>query len=164
MKKIISLFAVLMAGLVTGAVFGIWLSKNPVDLPARIYIEQQQINIRALNTIMPILGLIAILLNLVAAAFERRNRLTLRLFMLAAAFFIVSGLVTRFGNQTINSIVMTWDPANPPDNWEELRDRWWLWHQVRTLSSVLAFALSIAAIISTRRNADEREFKRAPGS
>jgi hypothetical protein len=45
--------------------------------------------------------------------------------MLDAAFFVVAGLVTRFGNQPINAVVMTWQASAPPSGWEEARDQWW---------------------------------------
>ena len=44
--------------------------------------------------------------------------------LIAAMFLIISGLVTRFENQPINSIVMTWNKADIPINWTTLRDKW----------------------------------------
>jgi membrane protein YqaA with SNARE-associated domain len=62
---------VLLAGLVVGSVFGIWLGYNPASLSASAYIEQQQHAIEALNVTMPVLGAICIVLTLVHALLVR---------------------------------------------------------------------------------------------
>src|SRR5687768_8192967 len=90
---------VLGAGLVAGTVFGIWLGYNPASLSASAYIEQQQNAIRALNVTMPVLGAICIVLTIAHALLLRSNRVTSYVLFLGAVFFVVAGLVTRFGNQ-----------------------------------------------------------------
>ena len=90
---------------------------------------------------MPLFGLITIILTLASAFLQRRNQTLLLLLLFAAGLLIVSGLITRLGNQPINSIVMTWDKTAVPNNWAELRDKWWSLHIARTLTAVGAFAL-----------------------
>ncbi len=63
----------------------------------------------------------------------------------AAGLLVISGLVTRFGNQPINSIVMTWKKADVPDNWAALRDQWWSFHVIRTSTAIVAFCLIVLA-------------------
>ena len=92
---------------------------------------------------MPVLGLIAILLTLFSAFLQRGDKPVFYILLCAAAFLILSGLITRFGNQPINSIVMTWNSSAPPDNWEQLRDEWWTFHSMRMCTSLVAFALII---------------------
>ena len=46
----------LVAALVAGAMFGVWLSFNPAGLDATSYVALQQQAIRTLNTTMPALG------------------------------------------------------------------------------------------------------------
>ncbi len=115
--RIIRFCNIVMVALVTGTIFGIWIGYNPKDLSAPTFIEQQQNVILALNTLMPILGLITILLTLTSAFLQRKDKVALSVLLVASAFLIVSGLTTRFGNQPINSIVMTWDMNTPPNNW-----------------------------------------------
>jgi hypothetical protein len=115
---------IVCAALVAGAMFVIWAGYDPAALSPSTYVEQQQNTIRALNVLMPVLGAITILLTLVSAFLQRNDRKAFVLLIVAAAFLIVSGLVTRFGNQPINAIVMTWDSARPAANWTELRDQW----------------------------------------
>lgn len=133
----------LMAGLIAGVLFGIWIGYNPQNYSAQTYVEQQQSAIKALNTLMPLLGLITILLTLISAFLQRDNKNVFIALLIAAVFLIVSGLVTRFGNQPINTIVMTWNKVEVPGNWTELRDKWWSLHKIRAVTAVLAFCIII---------------------
>ena len=141
--QIIRFSNLLMAALVAGTIFGIWLGYNPTDLSAATYIEQQQNVIIALNTIMPILGLITIILTLASAFLRRKEQMAFKALLVASAFLILSGLITKFGNQPINSIVMTWDLNNPPNNWMELRYKWWFYHEIRTMTAVIGLCLIV---------------------
>ena len=142
-KQIIRFFNVVMVALITGTIFGIWLGYNPKDLSAPTFIEQQQSAIVALNTLMPILGLITILLTLTSAILQRKEKRVFTILLIAAFFLILSGITTRFGNQPINSIVMTWDMNTPPNNWVELRDQWWTYHKIRTFTALIALCLIV---------------------
>jgi hypothetical protein len=143
MTHLLRFLNILMAGLVAGTIFGIWLGYNPVNLSAAAYIEQHQAAVGALNTLMPILGFITIILTLTSAIIQKKNKTVFISLLIATCLFIVSGLVTKFGNQPINSIVMTWSESNTPANWSELRDTWWSYHIIRTISAVIAFVIVI---------------------
>jgi uncharacterized membrane protein len=136
---------VLLAGLITGTVFGIWLGYNPRSLSPSAYIEQQQNAIRALNVTMPVLGLMCTVITLMHAYLMRSNRSILFLLITSATFFVIAGLVTRFGNQPINAIVIGWRASAPPSMWESVRDRWWQWHIVRTIAMIAGFSGVIRA-------------------
>lgn len=141
--RIIRFCNIVMVALVTGTIFGIWIGYNPKDLSAPTFIEQQQNAILALNTLMPILGLITILLTLTSAFLQRKDKIAFSILVVASVFLIVSGLITKFGNQPINSIVMTWDMNTPPNNWTELRNQWWIFHEFRTLSAFIGLCLIV---------------------
>ena len=138
------------AALIAGGMFVIWDGYDPATLSPSTYVEQQQNAIRALNVLMPVLGAITILLTLVSAFLQRQDRKIFVYLIVAAAFLIIGGLITRFGNQPINAIVMTWDIGSPPANWTELRDQWLGFHRLRTLTGLAALALITWAGI--RRN------------
>ena len=87
---------ILMAGLIAGTLFGIWIGYNPQNLSASTYIEHQQSVIKALNTLMPLLGLITIILTLVCAFMQRDSKTVFISLLIAAVLLMVSGLVTRF--------------------------------------------------------------------
>lgn len=142
---------IIFAALIAGGMFVIWAGYDPATLSPSTYVEQQQNAIRALNVVMPVLGAIAIALTLISALLQRKDRTVFVLLVVAAAFLIISGVVTRFGNQPINALVMTWDIARPPANWTELRDQWWGFHRLRTLCGLIALALITWASINPGR-------------
>jgi hypothetical protein len=143
--QVIKFFDLILVGIVSGILIGILLGYNPKTLSPGSYLEQQQNAIKALNTLMPILGLIATLLTLISAILQRQNNLITLL--IASGLLLASGLITRFGNQPINSVVMTWDFKTMPQNWIELRDHWWVFHIIRTLTSFVSFCLIVWTVI-----------------
>jgi hypothetical protein len=140
-KKIIVLLSIIITGLIAGIILGISIGYNPHGLSAHTYVEQQQHAIRGLNTLMPILGFIAVALAITSAVLQREDKPVLIILLGAAALLITSGVVTRFGNQPINAIVMTWNIDSIPENWTTLRDKWWAFHIIRTVSALVAFFL-----------------------
>lgn len=137
----------LLTALVVGTTFGVWLGYNPSGLSPATYIEQQQHAIGALNTIMPVLGAVCILLNSALAVLTKGDSRTRYLLIASVMFLIAAGLITRFGNQPINAIVMTWSAQAPAANWMELRDSWWQWHILRTSAEIVALVLLLLATL-----------------
>ena len=139
---------VLLAALVVGAMFGVWLFLNPAGLDAGLYVSMQQQAIRGGDKVMPALGAATILVTIVAAVLGRGDRTRLGLLIASVACFVVAGLTTRFLNQPINRIVMTWSvDAPPPMSWAGLRDEWWRWHLVRLFAGLGGLSLLIAATL-----------------
>jgi uncharacterized membrane protein len=143
----IDFFTLLLASLLVGTIFGIWLGYNPKGLSAAVYVAQQQQAIRALNVTMPVLGVVTTLLTIIAAVLARGDPTRLTLLVAAAACFIAAGLITRLLNQPINAIVMTWAVNSPPGNWMQLRDDWWRWHVLRVAFGLGGLCLLIAATL-----------------
>lgn len=137
----------LLAALVVGALFGAWLFLNPKGLDANSYITLQQQAVRRMNTVMPALGAATILVTITAAVFGQGDRARLCLLLTAVVCFVAIGLITRFLNQPINAIVMTWRTGLPPSNWTELRDEWWRWHLIRLAVGLVGLSLLIAATL-----------------
>src|ERR1041385_3642522 len=121
----------LLAALLVGAMFGVWLIFNPSRLAAHVYITLQQQAIRTLNTAMPMLGATTILFTISAAVLGRGDSARLVLLVGTVICFVSAGLITRFLNQPINAVVMTWRIDAPPAKWGALRDEWWRWHLAR---------------------------------
>ncbi len=140
---IIRFLNMLMAGLIAGSLFVILIGYNPQTWSGQTYVETQQSVIKALNTLMPILGLITIVLTLISAFLQKNNQAVFITLLIAAGLLVIGALVTRFGNQPINSDVMTWDKLNLPDNWTELREKWWSFHIIRAVTTFLAFCLIV---------------------
>jgi len=138
---------VLLAALLVGAMFGVWLFLNPTGSDAALYVALQQQGIRGLDTTMPALGAATILVTIVAAVLGRGDTTRFGLLLAAVACLIFAGVVTRFLNQPINAIVMTWHRDAPPADWMRLRDEWWRWHLLRLVAGLAGLLLLIAATL-----------------
>jgi uncharacterized membrane protein len=90
-------------------------------------------------------------LTLVLAFLRKQEKPVFYILLLSALLLIVSGAVTRFGNQPINAVVITWNLSSIPGEWAQLRDQWWHYHIIRTLSTILAFTLLAWAAVFERR-------------
>ena len=145
----VSFTTLLLAALTAGGMFGIWLGMDPRGLAAAAYVAQQQRSIRAMNVAMPVLGAVTTLATVVDAYDVRGEPARCALLLASAACFLIAGAVTRWLNQPINALVMTWPVQAPPPGWERLRDAWWRWHVLRTASAVAGLCLSIAATVRT---------------
>ena len=148
---IIRFIDLLLVALVAGTTFGIWVGYDPAGLSAATYLEQQQHAIRALNSLMPALGAICVVLTLALAVMAKRSPGARYLTVAALLCLVAAGVVTRFGNQPINVQVMTWTAQTLPPNWMQFRDWWWQWHVIRTVAAVSALCLLIMATL-TRQN------------
>jgi uncharacterized membrane protein len=147
--------SLIVAGLVVGAMFGIWLGHNPATLSAGAYVEQQQEAIRSMNVTMPALGALAIALALLSAT-KTSGGWARTLVVAGALCLAASGVVTRFRNQPINRVVMAWSAQAPPAEWRALRDEWWRWHVLRTGTGVLGLALLIVGNLISRDRSERR--------
>jgi predicted membrane channel-forming protein YqfA (hemolysin III family) len=139
--SIIQFLNIMLAALLAGTSFGIWMGFNPINLSPSTYVEQQQNTIRELNLLMIFLVIPATLVTIVSAILQKNNKQVFVGLLVAAAFFAVCMVISRFGNQPINDSTMTWNPASIPGNWTILRDKWWSFHIMRTIFELMALIL-----------------------
>ena len=144
---IIDFVNLLLAALLVGIMFGVWLFLKPTGLDAKSYVALQQQAIRTMNKVMPALGAATILVTIIAAVFGRDERARFGLLLAAASCLVTIGLITRFLNQPINAIMLTWRAEAPPSNWTNLRDDWWRWHLLRLITGLMGLSLLIAATL-----------------
>ncbi len=149
--NIIRFVLLLLLALLVGTMFGIWVGFNPSSLSAIAYVEQQQNAIRSLNTLLPALGAVCILLAAVLAILSKDDPRTRYLLVASTACLVTAALVTRFGNQPINAVVITWSVGAPDANWTQLRDEWWRWHIVRTVFGIVGLSLAMLALLASRK-------------
>src|SRR5664279_5680948 len=74
--SIIRFLNIIIAALLAGTSFGIWMGFNPLNLSPSTYIEQQQNMIRALNTLMIILVFGATVITIISAILQRDDKQT----------------------------------------------------------------------------------------
>jgi uncharacterized membrane protein len=87
------------------------------------------------------LVLLATIITILSAYLQKHDKAAFISLILAAVFFIVCILITRFGNKPIDDIVITWTKDAIPNNWTELRDNWWSFHILRTVAEIIALLL-----------------------
>jgi uncharacterized protein HemY len=133
--------SIILAALLAGTSFGIWLGFNPSRFSPGTYIEQQQNLVRSLNTLMLILVTATAVIILISAFIQRKNKTVFLILLLAAALFISCMAITRLGNVPIQSEMLKWTIHTMPANWTELRDKWWLLHTSRTFVEILGLLL-----------------------
>ena len=138
---IIRFLNIILAALLAGVSFGIWIGFNPMDLSPSTYCELQQNMLRALKVLMISLVVIATIITIVSAFLHKNNKSACIALLVAALFFIACIIITRFGNKPIDDMVMTWTKDTLPDNWTELRDKWWSYHVMRTIAELAALFL-----------------------
>lgn len=143
--------SLLLTSLLVGTMSGIWLGFNPAALSATAYVEMQQNAIRALNVSLPVLGLACIILTATLAVLTKHDQRARYLLVGAVVCLVAAGFITRFANQPINAVVITWSPQAPAANWAELRDTWWYWHVLRTVAGIAALALALLAAVGAPR-------------
>jgi hypothetical protein len=145
--------AVLAAGILSGAVLGVWLTEVALGDAAALWIGYHQA-IRAPYTLaLPPVGAVA----LVAAALVllRPGSRPFRGPLVAVLVCLAVGMViTVAGHFPINAMIDTWSPAAPPADWEQLRDRWVLAHAVRSVLALVAFVLLV--VVASRDPARDR--------
>ena len=143
--------SLLLTALVVGAMFGVWLSSNPAGMNFSDYLPMQKRNIRAFNRTLPLLGVLAALCTVGAAVLSIGQGTQFPVLAGAAICLIAAGVITRFCNQPINAIVMSWSLEPPPNGWTQVRDTWWRWHIGRLIFGIIGLSLLILAALQLGR-------------
>jgi len=142
--------SILLVSLVLGTIFGIWRGYDPASYAPATFIEVHQGAVRGLNVLLPALGGATLVAVAILAIIGRDRPAVLWLYGVTLVALVVGGLITRFGNQPINDIVMGWSPSALPADWTALRDRWWNFHLYRLVATFAAEVLLIAAVFTQR--------------
>lgn len=136
--SVIRFLNIILAALLAGISLGIWIGFNPMDLTASTYVEQQQNMLRALRVLMVLLVFMATIITVLSAFLQKSDRTVFITLLAAALFFVACILITRFGNKPIDDVVLTWTSGTIPDNWVDLRNKWWSLHIMRTIAEISA--------------------------
>jgi archaellum biogenesis protein FlaJ (TadC family) len=139
--RIVRFLNIIVAALLAGVSFGIWIGFNPSGLSPTAFIEQQQNMLQSLRTLMVSFVFIATLITILSAYLQKHDKSNFISLIIAAVFFIACILITLFGNKPIDDKVITWTKDAIPNNWTELRDNWWSFHILRTIAEIIALLL-----------------------
>lgn len=143
--------SILLSALVTGVFWGTWLglSRSMSSLTPETFLTVGHTMIGNLGTIMAILVPAALLAVAVVLYLLYRDRSTRAFYLTLAGFvlFIIALLITLIVEVPIDNHIAAWTATTLPDNWQELRDRWDLFHTIRSWASVFGFALLLGGAL-----------------
>ena len=141
-----------LTGLIAGILVSFWMVEQGLrGLAGPLYTAVHQPVNRVFGPVMPPLMTLAIFSGLAILALILRAYKT-QVFTLTAIGTLCSFVVAMSSllvNVPINQEVLSWSLAAPPVDWVELRDRWWVWHNVRTILSVVGFSCQILAVLTS---------------
>ncbi len=72
--SIIRFLNIIIAALLAGVSFGIWIGFSPLDLSPSVYVEQQQNMLESLRVLMVLLVIIAAIITIASAYLQRKNK------------------------------------------------------------------------------------------
>ncbi len=137
--------AIVLTGVLAGAVLATWLSEASLGGSTEGWIAYHQAITPAYTRAVPPIGGLALIAALAALATPGWNPRDRRLGLAAVGCLLIGLLVTVVVHFPINAEIATWQPAVPPEDWQELRDRWLAAHALRTVLAVAGFALLVIA-------------------
>jgi hypothetical protein len=132
---------IILAALLAGTSFGIWMGLNPNNYSPATYLGQQQQLVQSLNTLMVSLVIAATVITIISAFLQRKNKTAFTILLIASVFFASCIFISKFGNLPIQTEMLNWKTTSLPNNWTLLRDKWWALHIVRTIAELITLTL-----------------------
>lgn len=164
--RIAQLVYVFLFALVAGVFWGTWfgLARSMNSLTPETFLEVGKAFIANLGGPMSILLPVTLLSGLLVliALFRQREMAAFYLAMTSLLLLIGVLVVTLVVNVPIDGEIEVWTIATLPRDWEQTRDRWDLYHTIRTFGSLLGLALALVSVIavsaapSSQRDASRR--------
>src|SRR5687767_6690725 len=103
---VIRFINIILAALLAGVSFCIWVGFDPADLSALAYIEQQQNMLSSLRALMISLVITATIITMISAYLQRNNKRVMVMLQVAAFFYFVCIAITFFGIKPIDDNMM----------------------------------------------------------
>jgi uncharacterized membrane protein len=145
----VQVFAVLLVGLIAGLMLGTGIEQHSLRaLTASAWVTEHQVMDAVFRVVMKPFWNGTVLVLIVAAIVSRGSARWL--FGVAALLLIVSLVVTVRVEVPMNQAIAKWDPSAPPANWAEIRERWLMFHRLRTWSGIVAFLCAITGLVKER--------------
>lgn len=143
---------VVLVAVLVSVFLGTLLVITPVTrrMDADAYVEVQRAMVNHVTPIVSLALVSALLCTLVALRTARRDQTSSRLLAVALACLVVIGISSLAVNVPINGHLNAWRGHVPPSTRTRLRDRWDLFHVVRTALSVGALVASMRVAVTAR--------------
>jgi uncharacterized membrane protein len=149
----ISLFLLMI---ITGVFLGTWftLTRSLEVFSSEEFVHIGKVIIANVAFPMRIIMPSGILLMLLSLWFYNNKKSTAFYFGLASLALIIAVLlITLMVLVPIDNELKEWTAANLPTDWENTRDKWKLFHAMRTFGSLASFACFTVFILADKRNA-----------
>jgi uncharacterized membrane protein len=145
---VLSVAALLGAGLVSGVMFAVAISTAPAlaRMTPAAYLHAHKLLGRNWDPTMPVIVLTSIGLDVALAVITSTAAAT-ALFAGAALSLAGVSVVSHLCNVPINRRMRDVDPAAVPADWDDPRPVWRRWHLARTALAVLALLLNGSAVV-----------------
>jgi uncharacterized membrane protein len=144
------LLALLTLGLMCGSELNVAAFAHPAlnRQPLDVHIPMRASFASLLGRVMPFWMAGSTLLNLLLLLpFEHLPRPAWHLVATAFAIQLLMVLFSLVGPVPINNRMKKWTPASLPPDWKAMEQRWDLYHWIRTLLLIAAFALLALGIV-----------------
>jgi len=141
--KLILFCALFLLMLITGVFWGTWftLTRSINDFSAAEFIHIGKTIIANVAVPMSIIMPSGIILMIVSVWQIKKKRLVGFIpGIISLVLIIVVLLITLIILVPIDNDITKWTPSTMPASWEDIRDKWDLWHSVRTFLSLGSFA------------------------
>jgi len=150
--KIVAFISILSVSLVTGVLWGTWisLSRSIETFSAELFLGIGQRMVKNLAISMRLLMISMLLINTALTYLLLHNG------HYAAGLLTSSGLLALVGvvivtvrfNVPIDFQIKKWTLNSLPADWQAIRRRWELFHEVRTILSLVGFCLITAGVLT----------------
>jgi len=154
-RRLIYFAALFLLMLITGVFWGTWftLTRSLKDFSADefIHIGKEIIsNVAVPMAIIMPAGILLIVSSL--WLYRPKKSAGFYLGLLSFVLIIIVLIVTLTILVPIDNQIKQWTVSTMPEDWQQIRNKWDMFHTVRTFASLLSFALFSVAILAERKN------------
>jgi uncharacterized membrane protein len=143
---------ILLYALVMGVFWGTWfsLSRSIASIKPEVFLDIGHTMIANLAGPMRLLMPASLISSVVLLILLARRRRDAVFYLTVASFVLMIGalVITLVVNVPIDNDIARWTPNTLPADWTAIRDRWELFHALRTTASVAALGCVVASALS----------------
>lgn len=153
-RKLIYFIALFLLMLVTGVFWGTWftLTRSLESFSSDEFIHIGKVIVNNVSIWMRILMPLCMIMMILALWYYRYKRSTGFYLGLAAFFLIIISLIITLTIMVpIDRQIIQWNSTSVPPQWEYIRDRWKLFHALRTLCTLSSFGCFSWFILAAMR-------------
>jgi len=152
--KTLQLITGLLLVLISGVFWGTWfaLSRTMYELPAEMFLTIGKQIMQNVALTMSIIMPASILCLLILLIRSWRTKTIYFYCIFAALLLSVTALVVTVGIEVpIDNKIRIWTVDTIPSNWKNIRERWEVYHTIRTFVSLSAVAFFMVALLNRRQ-------------